>query len=254
MTRVFFTIGALLVLSVGAIAQKASASGQGDAAFILDSGATIEGHLQNTLDVKNAKVGDSVILKTTKALKENGKTVVPKGSKLLGRVTDVQQRTKSDNNSRLGLLFDRLEGGDLSSHITASIVSITNASPARLDNTSDADLFASSRSSSGSASSSGGLLGGGGLPAAGLLGGVSNTVGSTLNTGTAAVGNVAGTASNTLGSASGSVINTVNGIQINPAVSGSAHSSATLEAQGRNIRLEKGTTMQLHVTSMPKEE
>ena len=257
MKRVFFTVGALLIFSVASFGQKASASGQGEASFVLDSGTTLEGQLQNTLDVKKAKVGDSVVLKTTKALKEDGKTVLPKGSKLLGRVTDVQQKTKSDNASRLGLLFDRLEGGNLSSAITASIVSITNVSQNGLTSTGDADLFGSSSASSrssGSSSSRGGLLGGGGLPAGGLLGSVSNTVGSTVNAGTSAVGSVTNTATNTVGSSTSSVINNLNGIQITQSVSGSATSSSTLEAQGRNIRLEKGTAIRLHLTSMTRDQ
>ena len=257
MTRVFFTIGTILIFGIAANAQKASASGQSDASLILDGGTTIEGQLQNTLDVKKAKVGDPVVLKTTKAVKENGQTIVPKGSKLLGRVTEVKQKTKSDNASRLGLLFDRLEGGGLTSQITASIISITNVSAARDISSSDSDLFGSastSSRSSGTASSRGGLLGGSGIPAGGLIGGVGNTVGSTLNTGTAAVGNVANTASNAAGAATGSVFNTVNGIQISQSAAGSAQSNTTLQAMGRNINLEKGTAFRLNISSAAREQ
>ena len=256
MKRVFFTIGSILIFGIGTNAQQASASGRSDASLILDSGTMIEGQLQNALDVKKAKVGDSVILKTTKAIKENGKTVIPKGSKLLGRVTDVQQKTKSENASRLGLVFDRLERGSLTSEMTASIVSITNIAASRPVGSGDTDLFGSASSStraSGSTSSRGGLLGGGGLPAGGLIGGVGNTVGSTLNTGTA-VGNVANMATSSVGSATGSVIQTANGIQISQSANGSAQSSATLEAPGRNIRLEKGTSFQLNISSMSKDQ
>ena len=252
MTRALFTIGTILIFSIAASAQEASASGQSAPSLIFDGSTTVEGQLQNTLDVKKAKVGDPVVLKTTKAIKEQGRTIVPKGSKLLGRVTDVQQKTKSDNASRLGLLFDRLEGGGLSSEITASIVSITNVAAARPMGSNDSDLFGSASTasrSSGTASSRGGLLGGG-VPAGGLLGSVGNTVGSTLNAGTAAVGSVTNTASNTIGAATGTVINTVNGIQISQSASGSAQTGATLEAPGRNIKLEKGTSFQLNVTSM----
>ena len=255
MTRVFFTLVTVLIFSIAGMSQNASASGKGEATLLLQSGANIEGQLQKTLDVKNAKVGDEVVLKTTKAVKENGQTIVPKGSKLLGRVTELQKRTKSNNASRLGLIFDRLEGGKLSSDITASIVSITNVSAGALSATNDADLFGSSSTttrSSGSASS-GGLLGGG-LPAGGVLSTVGNTVGSTLNTGTATLGSVANAATGTAGSTTGPVFRTVDGIQITPAVTGSASSSSTLEAKGRDIRLEKGAAIQLHVTTTGKEE
>ena len=155
----------------------------------LNAGTMLEAQLQSTLDVEKSKPGDSVVLKTTKSIKQNGETIVPKGTSLIGHVTDVQRRTKDNTNSRIGLLFDRLQGQDLSSPITASIVSITNVQTAA--NVAD-DMLSSdiTGSSSTSARSSGGSAAGG------LLGGVTNTVGGVTNT----VGGVTNTATQTLGS------------------------------------------------------
>src|SRR5438132_13381059 len=55
----------------------------------LQSGTQLTAQLENTLDARHAKVGDRVVLKTTQAIKQSGEIVVPKGSRLLGRVTDV---------------------------------------------------------------------------------------------------------------------------------------------------------------------
>lgn len=210
----------------------------------LDSGTRIEGQLQSTVDVKKSRVGDQVVLKTTKQVKQAGQTVVPKGSKLLGRVTEVTQKSKQNGVSKLGMIFDRVEGKNLSAPISATIVSVTNiAANAGLNNDmANADLFGSSSSSTRTTGSSGGSGGG-------LLGGVSSTAGSVLNTTTQAVGGVTDTVGNTVGSTAGTLGNTVNGIQILNSTSASAQAGTTLSARDKNIRLEKGTMIGLQVNN-----
>src|SRR5258708_1102899 len=214
MKRIILFTGLILTLAAFGFGQKqdrraasSSTSGSGSASssskassdrgIMLDSGTRINGELQNAIDVKKSKVGDQVLLKTTKDIKQNGKTVVAKGSNLFGRITEVQQKTKSNGQSRLGMVFDRLEGRNLDTPISASIVSITNATANAAANSSlgdmaDANVFGSSRTSTRSStrtssstsggSSGGGLLGGGSSGGSGGLlgntvGGVSNTVG-----------------------------------------------------------------------------
>jgi hypothetical protein len=246
MIKLVITIGTALILSVAVMGQE-----KGNEKIILNSGATVEGQLQSTLDVKKAKPGDRVVLKTTKAIKENGQTVVPKGSKLIGRVTEVEKRSKTSNGSRLGLLFDRLESGNLNSEISATIVSVTNvAAGGRVNDSAGADLFGSSSASArgtSSASSGGGLLGSTAQATGGLIGGVTNTVGSTVNTGIQTVGNVAGTAGTVVNSST--LVRTVNGIQISNSVNGSAQSGTVLEVPGRDLKLEKGTAIHLQLSS-----
>ena len=248
MNKLIFTIGFAFIFSVAGLGQD-----NGNTNILLDSGTTIEGQLQSTLDVQKAKPGDRVVLKTTKAIKENGKTVLPKGSKMIGRVTDVEKKSKANGGSRLGLLFDRLESGNLTSDINATIVSVTNvAARGNVNDSTDAGLFGSSGTSargSSSASSGGGLLGGTGSTAGGLLGGVTNTVGSTVNSSVQTVGNVAGSAGTAVNASTGSVVRTVNSIQISNQVSGSARSGTTLTVPGRNLKLEKGTEIRLQLTN-----
>lgn len=208
---------------------------------LLESGVRLDGQLQSTLDVKKSRIGDEVVLKTTKSFKQNGQVLVPKGSRLIGRITDVQQRSNSNSESRLAMVFDRLEGKNLSVPLNASIVSITNAAAnARLGETSDADIFATSgtsaRSSTGSSSG-------------GLLGGVTSTAGGVLNGATRATGGLLNTTSQTVGNATGSIGQTVNGIQISNALNGSAQSSTTLSSPNRNLKVEKGATIQLQTHS-----
>jgi len=63
--------------------------------------------LNSSVDSKKAKQGDEVTAHTTEAIKSQGKTVVPKGSKLIGHVTRASARGKGDADSALGIAFDK---------------------------------------------------------------------------------------------------------------------------------------------------
>lgn len=271
MKKVFFGLGLTLIFNLAGVAQaqknstnsanktvKQSASAQGSGSANASAGpaalstvTNLQAVLQNSLDVKNAKVGDQVILKTTQAVKQAGQVVIPKGTQLIGRVTDVQKKAKNTAGSRLGLVFDRLQGRDLSVPIVASIVSITNLQAAtNVGDDLSSDISGSSTTSarsSGGGSGGGGLLGGGSGGGGGLLGGVTNTVGGVVNSTTQTVGGVANTATNTLGSTTQAVGRTVNGLQISTSASGSAQTSTTLSSPNSNIRFDKGATFNLNV-------
>jgi hypothetical protein len=246
MNKLILSIGSAFILSVACLGQD-----NGNTNIFAGSDIIIEGQLQNTLDVQKAKPGDRVVLKTTKAITEDGKAVVPKGAKLIGRVTEVEKKSKTNDGSRLSLLFERLESGDLTSSINATIVSVTNvAASGNVSDSANADLFGSSNASARSSSSAGGgLLGGTGTAAGGLVGGVTNAVGSTVNSGIQTVSGVAGSAGTAVNSSAGSAIRTVNGIQISNNASGSAQSGTTLAAPGRDLKLEKGASIQLQVNN-----
>lgn len=69
----------------------------------------ITGELENKLDSKSARQGDSVVLKTREDVKTPSGTDIPKGSKLVGHVTNVQPRGEGKENSQITLQFDRAE-------------------------------------------------------------------------------------------------------------------------------------------------
>ncbi|MCU1288772.1 MAG: hypothetical protein JWN60_1001 [Acidobacteria bacterium] len=214
---------------------------------LLESGSSLEGQLQSTLDVKKTDIGDKVVLKTTKAIKQEGSVIIPKGTRLIGTVTEIQEKSKNSPMSKIGVVFEQIEGKNLSAPFTASIVSVSQiASQASAGSLFDSDLSGSSSSSgsvSRSGSASGGLLGGGG----GLLGGATNVVGSTLSTATNTVGGVVNTAGQTVGGASQSVGNIVNGIRITQSANASGSGSTTLSSDKNNLRLEKGAVFQLQL-------
>src|SRR6266446_1554808 len=72
--------------------QTSAAVEQASKGIKFESGTRLAGELQNTIDVRRAKVGDQVLLKTTEAIKSGGRTVVGKGSRLVGHVTEVAQQ------------------------------------------------------------------------------------------------------------------------------------------------------------------
>jgi len=216
----------------------------------LASNTSLAAQLENSLDARHAKVGDRVVLKTTQAVKENDKTIVPKGAKLLGHVTEVQQRTKENGESRIGVAFDRLQNGALDIPITATIVSITQAQAHNnIANSSvDSDMMSSSSgrvASSGQRNSNGGLLGGAGSTVGGVVNTTTSTVGSVAGSTTNAVGSTVGATTNTAGNLTGSL----RGLQITQSSSASADGSSTLSLGTGNLHRESGTTFHLLVRS-----
>src|SRR5690348_4818282 len=102
MKKVFWALGLTMVFNVAGVVQAQKESGTtidqkasqsagsqtngsvaGNSAM-LSSVTNLQAELQNTLDVRNAKIGDQVILKTTQAIKQNGQVVIPKGTNLIG--------------------------------------------------------------------------------------------------------------------------------------------------------------------------
>jgi len=69
----------------------------------------VSGELVSKLDTKNAKNGDEVVIKTTEKTTIGNGTVIPKGSKITGHVTDVQAHDESNPNSKVAIQFDQAE-------------------------------------------------------------------------------------------------------------------------------------------------
>jgi hypothetical protein len=216
-------------------------------AAVIQSGTQISGQLQSTLDTKNARVGDQVVLKATNAVKQNGQTVVEKGSRLIGHVTEVQQRAKNGAGSRVGVVFDRLQQGGNSVPISAVITSVFQAQSAAGASVSDDDMMAMGSTSTQTMTSTRSSGGGGGL-----LGGVVNsttqTVSGVTNTAGQTVNGVTNTAGQTVGSTTRSVGGTLRGLQISQSTDASASGGSVLSLSNGDLRLEKGTTVNLAVS------
>jgi hypothetical protein len=70
------------------------------------AGTTFNAALVTSLDSKKAKTGDEILARTTENVRAEGKTVLPKGTKLVGHITQASARAKGDAESSLGIAFD----------------------------------------------------------------------------------------------------------------------------------------------------
>ncbi len=70
-------------------------------------GTVISAALTKTIEAKKAKTGDEVVAKVQSDIKnKGGEVLVPKDTRLVGKVTEAQPRSKEQKESQLGLVFD----------------------------------------------------------------------------------------------------------------------------------------------------
>ncbi len=223
--------------------QNASAAGSSQ----LAGGTMVNAALTKPVDTKSCKPGDPVMAKTTQDVKSDSGVVIPKGSRLVGHVTEARTRAKGENPSALGIAFDHavLKNGQ-QVPFNSTIQAVAAAQMA--GNAALAD-------DSMAASTAGSMAGSGQVAGGGLLRGVSSTAGSTAGTVTHATSGVGGTlnsATSVAGGVSGQLSQNATGVIGMPGVSlasdlSSATTGSVLTSAGKNIRLESGTQMVLRV-------
>lgn len=91
----------------GAAQSAASTPSNGTDVAALPSGTPLNAVLNSSLDSKKAKVGERVEAHTTEAVTIGGRTIVPKGAKLEGHVTEATARSRGDKDSTLAIQFDK---------------------------------------------------------------------------------------------------------------------------------------------------
>ncbi len=134
-----FLMGIALAFSAGLLAQEAKP--QGGMPAPADSGASaglaantmIQAELTKGVDAKKAKPGDPVTAKTTSNVSGNGGVVIPRGSKLTGRVVEAKPYVKGSSQSSLSLLFDRAvlkHNHEVPLHLVIQAMAPPAASPA----------------------------------------------------------------------------------------------------------------------------
>jgi len=102
---------AAILLSTACLAQSSTDTGAASSAasktsLSVPSGTTVQVELIKPADARKAKPGDEVVAKVTQDVKSDDKVVLPKGSKVMGKVTQAQGRAKGQDESQLGLVFD----------------------------------------------------------------------------------------------------------------------------------------------------
>jgi hypothetical protein len=87
----------------------ATASDTGGAASQALMHILIPAPLASSLDSKKLKAGDEVILKTTAKLSLKDGSTIPRGTKVVGHVTEAKARSRGDTQSSLAITFDKLD-------------------------------------------------------------------------------------------------------------------------------------------------
>jgi hypothetical protein len=73
----------------------------------LAPGSVLPVLLTRSIDAKKAKTGDEVVAKVTQDLRSNaGAVIMPKDTKIVGHITEVQARSKEQKESQLAIVFD----------------------------------------------------------------------------------------------------------------------------------------------------
>ena len=260
--------------SASAATPQASASAGGNSsASATASMRPVHAELMHGIDSKSARVGQTVTAKTTQTFRTADGTRIPKGSHLIGHVTEVQAHGHGHSASSLGIVFDhaQLKGGQ--SVAIRSMIESVSPSPsavalANADNQESMDAMAPPMGGAPAMGARGG----------GLVGGSGGLAGGAVSSATSATGNLAGNASG-LGSSANGALNSTGNLAANTAgglrgaanetagaaaslgthataIPGvmlqsmaSATTSGVLSASGRNVHLDSGTQMVLGVAT-----
>ena len=211
----------------------------------LHAGSTVQAELVKPVDTKKNKVGDEVIAKTTHDVTSEGRVVIPKGSKLVGHVTEVKAHSKEQANSTLGIAFDHAilkNGSEMPLSVAIQAIGRSRAGAAGMEDDTMASGGGTMGSSAAPASGGGGgVLGG----ARSTAGGVVNTAGSTVGGAVNSRGAAGGAVSSSLSASSQGVVG-LPGLSLSSQTSTSANASV-ISSQGSNVHLDGGTEMILRV-------
>jgi len=244
--------------SNGAASSSAQA-GQNSAS--LSSGSAVNATLSQPLDAKKNKAGDPVTARTTQSTKSDGHVVIPKGSKLVGHVTQAKARAKGESESTLGIVFDKAilrNGQEVPLNVAVQALAASQSAVAA--SSGGEDLSAGAGAAGGATSrASGGALGGVRSTAGATAGAVTNTAASAGGLANGAADGALHSTANIAGSSKGAVggLNSagqltsnsqgvfgLNGLNLNSAASSDTQGSL-ITSTSRNVHLDSGTQLLL---------
>jgi hypothetical protein len=222
----------------------------------LASGTTILAALTKSVDAKKAKQGDEVTARAAQNVVSNGSVVIPRGTKLIGHVTDAKAREKGQNESSVAIAFDKavLKNGE-EVPLQASIRAISAAPNNNAANSPMPDMGGAGVDTAGPGN--GGMNGDMGPRNGGAMGGPPpSSTGSTGGPVGSPAGNMGGASGNTTKSA-GQIPGAANG-ELNPGSQGviglqgltlnsQAGSASVISSNTKNVKLDNGTQLLLQV-------
>lgn len=242
--------------SVAASAQD----GQANAGLV--NGTAFNAALGSPVDSKKCKPGDAVNARTTEAVKSEGKTVIPKGAKLVGHVTQASSRAEGGTESALGLAFDKAilkNGQEIPLHVAIRALASAQGSTAIAGDEMDTRGGVSGPAGGTGMAGGRGAIGGVTSATGGAVGTVTNTAANvggvaspTVDSAASGAGNVAGASRGAIGglNAAGQLTSNsqgvfgLNGLRLSASASDSTEGSVITSA-GKTVHLDSGTRMLL---------
>jgi hypothetical protein len=246
----------------GAVAaDRSGASAQGsavgaahadDTSASLASGSSVNAVLTNPIDSRRSKPGDPVSARTTQNARTEGGTTIPKGSTLIGQVSDTHAATEGQAASSMGIVFDKAVTRD-GHEIPLRNVGIQAVAAAETSVASSAGDAGAMTGAGGGAGMTrgGGLLGrttgavggtvGSGLGAAGGVGSLAGGAAGTLQAGPGAMGGLDAAGMLTAGSTG---VFGLRGLSLPGGAAGAAMGSV-MTSSGKSVHLDQGTRLLL---------
>ena len=211
----------------------------------LKSGTSIKATLEKPVDARRNKPGDQALAKTTEDVKSEGKVVIPRGSKIVGHVTEVRAPENRHAESAVGVVFDHVVLRDGSQMpLSLAVQAVGSGTTPEVED--DSLMSSGNTAATGSVNAAGTNVT---RTGGGLVGGVRSTTGGLVNTAGSVGGATASTetgigpgASSSLNSNSQGVIG-LRGLNLESSTS----SSATFTSRNSNVHLSSGTQMILRV-------
>jgi len=243
------TAGAQTSTTAADLNQSTSATAQaGHTSASADQATNVSAQLTKSINSKHAKVGDEVLAKTTQEARLADGTQLPKGSRLVGHVTQVEARSHAEHDGQLAFSFDHAilrDGREVPIHAVMESVAAPRPVSASDDAMGEGDAGAGPAMAGGGGgmrggvSRGGGVLGGGG----GVVGGATAPVGGALNGAAGATGNVAGNTASGLNAAGNGAMGSTASLGRNTAdLSGSGGGAAGLSGRAFPVGNLSGVT------------
>ncbi len=120
----YLSLVCVVILSVALRGQPIAARGP--------AGVTVNAELTKGIDAKKAKAGDLVSARTTNAVTLADGTELPKGTKLIGKVTDARAKSNSDKTSHVAFSLEQAvtkDGQEISLRVMVTSLTVPMDSP-----------------------------------------------------------------------------------------------------------------------------
>jgi hypothetical protein len=96
------------LFAAGALAQSPAPSETTNSQASIAGGTAINAELDTSIDSKKAKSGEAVLAHTTEELKaSDNREIMPKGTKLIGHVTQADSRSNGGAETKVAIQFDK---------------------------------------------------------------------------------------------------------------------------------------------------